>query len=104
MSELEERVDQLKKVIFSILVDVIKEEMSSMCSRSLKESLLDVVDEFRDAIMKRMKKDNSLTLKSTFNVDRVPIAFQEAWKTWKTAGVMTGHIPFDKLRQQEVSY
>ena len=104
MSNFEEMAAALMKdMVVSVLVDIIREEMHGMNSSSLKESLLDEADKFRAAIVSRMT-DVSLTPLDTFKVERLPSAFQEAWKTWKTGGDATGHAQFDKQRREEVSY
>ena len=106
MSDFEVRLSEvlMKETIISVLVDIIREEMNGSDSRDLRESLLDEVDKFRTAIVKRMKEDRSHNSQDTFKVERLPSAFQEAWKAWKTSEDATGHAPFDKLHQEEVSY
>ena len=106
MSDFEVRLSEvlMKETIISVLVDIIREEMNGSDSRDLRESLLDEVDKFRTAIVKRMKEDRSHNPQDTFKVERLPSAFQEAWKAWKTSGDATGRAPFDKLHQEEVSY
>ena len=104
LSSLAERVVLMKEMVVSILVDIIREEMNGMNSSSSKESLLDEVDKFRSAIVSRMAVDNARTPQDTFEIERLPSAFQEAWKAWKTVGDATGHAQFDDLRREEVSY
>ena len=67
-------------------------------SHNLKESLLDEVDKFRSAIVRRMTEDGSRNPLDTFEVDRLP----SAWKAWKTGRDATGNAQFDELRQEEV--
>ena len=104
MSSLEERAELMKKMVISILVDIIREEMSGMNSTDLKELLLDEVEKFRTAIVRRMTEDGSWNPQDTFEVERLPSAFREAWKAWKASGDATGHVQFEELRQEEVSY
>ena len=96
--------DLMKEMVVSILVDIIREEMNGMDSSDLRESLLNEGDKFRAAIVKRMYMEESRNPLDTFKVERLPSAFQEAWKAWKTGGDATGHAQFDELRQEEVSY
>ena len=79
--------------------------MNGAYSSDLRESLLDEMDRFRTAIVKRMTSDEVRSPKDTFKVDRLPSAFRAAWEAWKTCreGLM-GHAPLDELRQEEVSY
>ena len=98
MSGLEESGALMKEIVVSILVDIIREEIRWMNSSSLKESLLDEVDKFRAAIVRRMTEDDSRNPLDTFEVDRLPSAFREAWKAWKTGRDATGHAQFDEQR------
>ena len=91
-------LDLMKEMVVSILVDIIREEMKEVVSSGLRESLLDDVDKFRATIVKRMLADEARNPKDTFKVERLPSAFQEAWKAWKT-----GHAQCDEMRE-EVSY
>ena len=91
-------LDLMKEMVVSILVDIIREEMKEVLSSGLRESLLDEVDKFRAAIVKRMIADEARNPLDTFKVERLPSAFQEAWKAWKT-----GHAQSDEMRE-EVSY
>ena len=111
MSDLEERSDLevklskvlMKEIVVNILVEIIREELSGWDSSDVRESVLDEVDKFRAAIVKRMTED-SRNPKDTFKVERLPSAMKEAWKVWKTSGDATGHAPFDGLHQEEASY
>ena len=85
MSSLEERVMKMKELIVSILVDIIRKEMSGMNSSSLKESLLDEVDKFRAAIVRRMTEDRSRNPLDTFKVERLPSDFERPEKTGRLA-------------------
>ena len=67
----------MKRVVVSILGDIIREEMNGIDSRDLRESLLDEVDKFRAAIVRRMTQDSRNPL-DTFEVERLPSAFREA--------------------------
>ena len=91
-------LDLMKEMVVSILVDIIREEMKEELSSELRESLLDDVDEFRAVIVKRMLADEARNPLDTFKVERLPSAFQVAWKAWKT-----GHAQCDEMRE-EVSY
>ena len=107
MSDFESRtgLDLMKEMVVSILVDIIREEMKGVDSSALRESLLDEVDKFRSAIVKRMTVDKVRSPLDTFKVERLPSAFQEAWKAWKTwRDGPTGYAVFDELHQEEVSY
>ena len=107
MSNFEEMATEvlMKEIVVSILVDIIREEINGMISSDLRESVLDEVYKFRTAIVKRMTEDQSQNPQDTFEVERLPSAFREAWKSWKTGGDSpTGHAQFDELRQKEVSY
>ena len=107
MSDFEVRLSEalMKETIISILVGIIREEMNGSDSSDLRESVLDEVDRFRTAIVKRMMEDQLRDPKDTFKVERLPSAFQEAWKAWKTGREgPTGLVQFDELRREEVSY
>ena len=93
----------MKELVVSVLVDIIREEMNGMNLSDLRESVLNEVYKFRTAIVKRMTEDQSWNPQDTFEVERLPSAFREAWKAWKTGGDSpTGHAQFDELRQEEV--
>ena len=52
-----------------------------------------------------MTADEVRSPKDTFSVERLPSAFKAALEAWKTVrDGPTGHVPLDKLRQEEVSY
>ena len=105
MSDLEVKLSEvlMKEIVVNILVEIIREEMGGSDSSDFRESLLDEVDNFGTVMVKKMAED-SRNPKDTFKVERLPSAFQEAWKAWKTSGDATGHVPLDELRQEEVSY
>ena len=106
-SDLEVRLSEvlMKEIVVNILVEIIREEMGGVYSSDLRESLLDEMDRFRTAIVNRMTTDEVRNPKDTFRVERLPSAFRSAWEAWKTArDGPTGHVPLDKLRQEEVSY
>ena len=86
MSDFEVKLSELlmKEMIISILVGIIREEMNGSDSSDLRELVLDEVDRFRAAIVKRMTEDKLHNPKDTFKVERLPSTFQEAWKVWKT--------------------
>ena len=106
MSDFEVRLSEalMKETIISILVGIIREEMKGSDSSDLRESVLDEVDKFRTAIVRRMTEDEVRNPLDTFKVERLPSAFQEAWKAWKTGGDATGHAQCDEFRRKEVSY
>ena len=107
MSDFEVRLSEalMKETILSILVGIVREELNGSDSSDLMESMLDEVDRFRVAIVKRMMEDQARNPKDTFKVARLPSAFQEAWKAWKTGREgPTGLVQFDELRQEEVSH
>ena len=103
-SDLEVRLSEvlMKEIVVNILVEIIREEMNGSESSDLREALLDEVDRFRTAMVKRMMADPR-SPKDTFKVERLPSAFKGAWKVWKTGGEATGHAQSDELRE-EVSY
>ena len=106
-SDLEVRLSEvlMKEIVVNILVEIIREEMAAACSIDFRESLLNDIDRFRVAIVKRMTTDEVRSPKDTFKVDGLPDAFRAAWEAWKTArDGPTGHVPLDELRQEEVSY
>ena len=106
-SDLEVRLSEMlmKEIVVNILVEIIREEMGGAYSSELRESLLDEMDRFRTAIVKRMTTDEVRSPKDMFRVARLPSAFRAAWEAWKTVrDGPTGHVPLDELRQEEVSY
>ena len=104
-SDLEVRLSEMlmKEIVVNILVEIIREEMAGSDSSDLREALLDEVDKFRTVMVKMMMADQR-NPKDTFKVERLPSAFKEAWKVWKTSGGATGHAPFDELHQEGASY
>ena len=86
-SDLEVRLSEMlmKEIVVNILVEIIREEMGGAYSSELRESLLDEIDRFRTAIVKRMTTDEVRSPKDTFRVERLHSAFRAAWEAWKTA-------------------
>ena len=100
MSDLEVKLSEvlMNEVVVAILVGIIREETSDF-----RESVLDEVDTFRAAMVKKMTEDTR-SPKDTFKVERLPSALKEAWKAWKTCRDAPGHAPFDGLDREEMSY
>ena len=87
MSDFESRtgLDLMKEMVVSILVDIIREEMNGMDSSDLRESLLNEVDKFRAAIVKRMCMEESRNPLDTFKLERLPALFKRPGKRGRLA-------------------